>query len=323
MSATSSHGPRMSVVIPNYNHGRLLPEALRAIERQSTPPFEVIVVDDGSTDDSIVRLQSLASEMSWLQIHRHGENSGVNAACNTGLARVRGDFVLFTAADDRLDGDMIGRASAAAAEFPTTGIVFSDRAEMSLDGSTTRVIPLDLPHVRRHFLAGDFVRLMQSHFFSFHVSNVWFNVALLRELGGFPLDVKWHGDLLAAYAAAFERGAAYVPDAVSYVRLSPTSYGAAGSRSRAQVDVLRAWLAVTRLPGWQRRRAAFVAAAILPDYSLRSVRALFDDPRYVTFRLARRLVWFTLWTKLAPLLGTGLRGRMRDIRSRVRRWRTR
>ena len=84
-----------------------------------------------------------------MEIRRHDENRGVDAACNTGLARVRGDFVLFTAADDRLDGHMVGRESAAAAEFPTTGIVFSDRAEMSLDGCTTRVIPLDLPHVRR------------------------------------------------------------------------------------------------------------------------------------------------------------------------------
>ena len=119
---------------------------------------------------------------------------------------------------------------------------------------------------------------MQSHFFYFHVSNVWFNVALLRELGGFPPEVKWHGDLLAAYAAAFERGAVYTPDAVSYVRVSPTSYGAAGSRSSAQLGVLRAWLELTRRPGWERRRAALVAAAVWPDYRLRAVRALVEIP---------------------------------------------
>jgi hypothetical protein len=110
-------------------------------------------------------------------------------------------------------------------------------------------LPLDLPPARRCFSSDEFVRLMQGHFFYFHVSNVWFNVALLRELGGFPLEVKWRGDLLAAYAAAFERGAVYTPDALSYVRISPTSYGAAGSRSSAQVGVLRSWLALTRRPG--------------------------------------------------------------------------
>ena len=114
---------------------------------------------------------------------------------------------------------------------------------------THRSVPLDLPTTRRYFSADEFVRLMQNHFFYFHVSNVWFNVALLRELGGFPLDVKWHGDLLAAYAAAFELGAVYTPDAVSYVRISPMSYGAAGSRSSAQLAVLRAWLRTTKRPG--------------------------------------------------------------------------
>ena len=75
----------------------------------------------------------------------------------------------------------------------------------------------------------------------------------------------------------------YTPDALSYVRISPTSYGAAGSRSSAQLEVLRSWLELTRRPGWERRRAAFVAAAIWPDYRLRAVRALVEDPGWHRF----------------------------------------
>jgi glycosyltransferase involved in cell wall biosynthesis len=320
MTDVSGSRPRMSVVIPHYNHTDLMPEALAAISQQTVRPFEVIVVDDGSTNDSVTRLQALAASKPWLRIHRHPENRGVNAACNTGLDLVRGEFVLFSAADDRLSTTMIEHAFAAAAAFPQTGVVFSDHAEMSADGSSTRIVPLDLRTTRRYFSADEFVGLMQSHFFYFHVSNVWFNVPLLRELGGFPLDVKWHGDLLAAYAAAFERGAVYTPDAVSYVRISPTSYGAAGSRSSAQLEVLRAWLGVTRRPGWERRRAALVAAAVWPDYRLQAVRALIEDPGYITFQLARRLVWLSIWTKLAPVFGTGFRRWLRAARTQYRRW---
>ena len=215
---------------------------------------------------------------------------------------------------------MIEHAFAGAFAFPQTGLVFSDQAEMSADGSDTRIVPLDLPTTRRYFSPDEFVRLMQSHFFYFHVSNVWFNVPLLRMLGGFPQDVKWHGDLLAAYAAAFEHGAVYAPDALSYVRISPMSYGAAGSRSRAQRGVLRAWLAVTKRPGWELRRAKLVAAAIWPDYRLRTIRVLLEDPSYITFRLARRLVWLSIWTTLAPLVGTGVRRWLRAGRTQYRRW---
>lgn len=319
MTEVPGRGQRMSVVIPNYNHGRLIPEALAAISRQTTAPFEVVVIEDGSTDDSLARLQSLAASMPWLRIHSHPENRGVNAACNTGLDLVSGDFVLFSAADDCLSPRMIERASAAAAAVPSTGIVFSDPAEMDINGSDRRTVPLDLPKAVRYFSADEFVSLMRSNFFYFHVSSVWFNVATLRALGGFAPEVRWHGDLLAAYAAAFERGAVYVPDAISYVRVSATSFGAAGKRSGAQPDVLRAWLAATRQPGWEHRRAALVAAAIWPDFSLRGLRALLQDPQYITFRLARRLTWFTVWNRLAPFIGSGLRRRLRAIRTQSRR----
>ena len=319
MTDISGVPPRMSVVIPHYNHADLLLEALDAIVRQTMPPFEVVLVDDGSTDENVARLESFAAKLPWLRIFRHPENRGVNAACNTGLDLVSGDFVLFSAADDRLSITMVEHAYAAASAFPQTGVVFSDQAEMSADGSNTRIVPLDLSTSHRRFTADEFVRLMRSHFFYFHVSNVWFNVAVLRELGGFPLDVKWHGDLLAAYAGAFERGAVYTPNALSYVRISPMSYGAAGSRSTAQLGVLRAWLAVTRRPGWERRRAKFVAAAVWPDYRVQSIRALVEDPGYITFHLARRLVWLSIWTKLAPFFGTGFRRWLRLARTQYRR----
>ncbi|MGA7490646.1 MAG: glycosyltransferase [Xanthobacteraceae bacterium] len=308
----------MSVVIPNYNHGHLIAEALAAIGRQTMLPAEVVVVDDGSTDDSLERLRSIAAEMPWLRIHRHGQNRGVNAACNSGLGMVSGDFVLFSAADDRLGAQTVERASAAAAAFPTSGIVFSDHAEMSPDGAGMRVSPLDLPDQRRHFSPGDFVRLMQRDFFYFHVSSVWFNVPLLRALGGFLPALRWHGDLFAAYAAAFESGATYAPGAVSYFRVAPNTYSA-GARGSAQLDVLRAWLEATRQPGWEARRAAFIAAAVWPEYSLRAVPVLASDVGYLTPRLARRLAWLATWTAIAPLVDTGLRRRMRELRSRYRR----
>jgi hypothetical protein len=174
----------MSVVMPNFNHGHLIEQALAAIARQTMLPFEVVVVDDGSTDDSVPRVQSLTASMPWLRIHRHPENRGVNAACNSGLELVSGDFVLFSAADDCLSPEMVERACAAAAAHSRTGIVFSDHAEMSADGATTRLIPLDLPGVRRHFSGGEFVRLMQQ---LLHPAQCLFNVELL-QVHGFRLD---------------------------------------------------------------------------------------------------------------------------------------
>jgi len=73
MSEISGRGPRMSVVIPNYNHGHLIEDTLFAISEQTLPPSEIVVVDDGSTDDSLARLQSSAARMPRLRIHAMGK----------------------------------------------------------------------------------------------------------------------------------------------------------------------------------------------------------------------------------------------------------
>lgn len=312
--------PRMSVVMPNYNHAQFLPEALQAIAAQSVLPDEVIVVDDGSTDDSVARLEALTASLPWLRIIKLDQNRGVNVACNTGLAAATGDFVLFSAMDDRLDREMVARAADALTAFPNAGMAFSDAAEMKADGSEPRIMPLDLPARVQFFSANEFVSLLQRQFFFFSVSTVWFDINVLRKLGGFPPELRWHGDLFAAYAAAFQRGAVYVPRAVSYFRVLEQSYSVAGRRSTAQTDVLRAWHTRLKRPDQKMIRTAFVTAGVLPEFSLRSARALLrEDPSYLTPRLAVRFVWLIAWTAIANYVPASWRNRLRGLRSSMRR----
>ena len=72
--------PTLSVVVPNYNHGRYIEGALRGHLSQTAPPTEILVVDDGSTDDSCAVVERLAAEAPTLRLIRLGRNTGVNAA---------------------------------------------------------------------------------------------------------------------------------------------------------------------------------------------------------------------------------------------------
>ena len=87
----------MSVVIPCYNQAHFLSEAIESVLAQSYPNFEVVVVDDGSTDDT----SEVARRYSKVQCIRQ-ENQGLSAARNTGLGHSRGEYVVFLDADDRL-----------------------------------------------------------------------------------------------------------------------------------------------------------------------------------------------------------------------------
>jgi glycosyltransferase involved in cell wall biosynthesis len=89
--------PQVSVVIPSYNAARFLPLAIESILTQSVPPHEVIIVDDGSTDDTSAVLAALDAA-SVRVIHQ--PNRGPAAARNTGIAAATGDLVALLDADD-------------------------------------------------------------------------------------------------------------------------------------------------------------------------------------------------------------------------------
>jgi hypothetical protein len=92
--------PKLSVVVPNFNHGAVIGDAIRALVAQVPPADEIIVVDDGSTDDSLSVLERLAQAHASLRIVALPRNGGAIAALNRGLHEARGTYVYFGAADD-------------------------------------------------------------------------------------------------------------------------------------------------------------------------------------------------------------------------------
>jgi glycosyltransferase involved in cell wall biosynthesis len=101
----------ITVIIPTFNRDRFLKEAVQSVldqdyfrESDTTRPFEIIVVDDGSTDETGEVVQSFACDIRYF----YQENRGVSAARNVGLQRARGDFIAFLDSDDLWKRDKIG-----------------------------------------------------------------------------------------------------------------------------------------------------------------------------------------------------------------------
>jgi glycosyltransferase involved in cell wall biosynthesis len=91
--------PAVSVVIPVYNAGKYLESAVRSVQTQTFSDFEIIAVDDGSTDNSKQLLDRLAAADSRLRVISR-PNTGIVGALNDGLAAARGEFVARMDADD-------------------------------------------------------------------------------------------------------------------------------------------------------------------------------------------------------------------------------
>jgi glycosyltransferase involved in cell wall biosynthesis len=86
----------VSVIIPAFNAASFLPNAVASIDRQGYQPIEVIVVDDGSTDDTAEVVRSLPGVSHYF----YQENKGPSAARNLGLKQAKGEFIAFLDADD-------------------------------------------------------------------------------------------------------------------------------------------------------------------------------------------------------------------------------
>lgn len=92
----------VSVVIPNYNYGAFVGSAIESALALDWPQVEVIVVDDGSTDNS----RAVIAHYKDRVVAIHQENAGQAAACAAGFARARGEVVIFLDSDDLLDSSL-------------------------------------------------------------------------------------------------------------------------------------------------------------------------------------------------------------------------
>ncbi len=144
---------QFSIVTAVYNVAQYLDEFIDSIEAQSYPRdrFEVIAVDDGSTDESATRLREWQEQRPGLVTILSHENRGLASARNTGLAVAKGRWVTFTDPDDVVADDYLSEVAAFIDQHPTAVLVGANL--LILDDTTGAVT--DTHPLRRRFAAGN------------------------------------------------------------------------------------------------------------------------------------------------------------------------
>ncbi|MDR2075668.1 MAG: glycosyltransferase family 2 protein [Desulfovibrio sp.] len=113
MTRTGECFPRVSVVIPCYNDGKYLPEAVASVKAQTYPELEIVIVDDHSTAQDTQDILSAMKQAGCTVLTAPEGKKGAAAARNAGIARATGDFILPLDADDKIDPTYIDKAVAA------------------------------------------------------------------------------------------------------------------------------------------------------------------------------------------------------------------
>ncbi len=142
-------GPTVSVVIPCYRQAALLPFAVSSVALQTLRDWEIVVVDDGSPDDTAEVTERLASRLpaGRLRLLRQA-NAGAPAARNAGIAASRGRYVLPLDADDAIDPSFLEKTVAALEADPAASIAFTDVVLFGGRSGVWRMGPFDLESLR-------------------------------------------------------------------------------------------------------------------------------------------------------------------------------
>ncbi|HVB56403.1 MAG TPA: glycosyltransferase [Candidatus Acidoferrales bacterium] len=115
---------KVSVIIPTFNRGYILAEAIQSVLHQTYLHFELIIIDDGSTDGTAAVVAGF--EDARIRFVQHPKNAGVSAAQNTGIAHARGTLIAFFASDDLWKPEKLQLQVRFMDEHPEVGGVFSD-----------------------------------------------------------------------------------------------------------------------------------------------------------------------------------------------------
>jgi len=140
--------PLVSVVIPCYNGGAYLREAIASVEKCDRSRYELIIVNDGSTDDLTKRVLGELAFRGYKIIHQ--ENKGVGAARNTGIRAARGKYILPLDADDRIRECFIPMAVGVLEEFPEVGVVYGDAEFFEMRAGKWTIPEFDLEKLLLH-----------------------------------------------------------------------------------------------------------------------------------------------------------------------------
>ena len=176
--------PVVSVIVPCFNHGRYLREALASIG-QPDLRTEVVVVDDGSTDSTSEVIATFETANDFRSVRQ--QNAGLAAARNRGLRESRGRYIVFLDADDRLVPGAIDLGVAKLEEHPECAFVFGRCRMMDRDG-TVLLTPEQPRIVRDHY------RELLRQNYIWMPAMAMFRREPLERIGGFNGDVNAAAD---------------------------------------------------------------------------------------------------------------------------------
>jgi len=205
----------ISVVIPVYNNANTIIRAIRSVQNQTMQDFEIIVVDDGSTDSSSNIVKKITDKRITL-ITQH--NHGVSAARNRGIEVAQGEWVTFLDADDEWSPTFLETVCRLREKYSDCTVCATSYYRKSSLGNLKRIILRNVPS-RREFVMDNYFEVAACSDPPFYTCSVAVKRETMLSIGGFPIGIHQGEDLLTWARLATLSNIAYCvePNCIYYI----------------------------------------------------------------------------------------------------------
>lgn len=205
---------RFSVIVPLYNKASYVWRAIESVLGQTFRDFELIVVDDGSTDNSAEVAKACLDGHSNATL-LHQENAGVSVARNNGAAASNTGFLCFLDADDWWEPTFLEEINRLIDDFPDAGIYGTNYTIINETKHKTRVAPVGIPDgFERGYI--NYCKAYSKHMgMPLHSSSVCILKRVFIEMGGFPSGITLGEDFILWIHIALKYKVAFVNKTLS------------------------------------------------------------------------------------------------------------
>lgn len=229
--------PKISVIFPNYNHSKYLSSRINSILNQSYKPFEIIIIDDNSSDNSLELLRKFEKK-NLIKLLVNKKNIGPVASFNRGIKIASGEYFFPCSADDIILKDFFKKTVSKLEENPKTNICMTYPSFYHEKENNFVTQPWLLPFKKEgYYDPHQIIKLQRKNTF-----NIWSHCSMFRsktfkdEL--FRLDFKWFCDWYLFNKESFLNGLYYLPETLAHLRVVSTQYSAS-STSKEKTEVIR------------------------------------------------------------------------------------
>lgn len=185
--------PKISVVIPLYNKEKSIASTLRTVLNQTFSDYEIVIVNDGSTDGSVEEIEKVQDDRIRLV---HQPNAGVSAARNRGIEEAKGDLIAFLDADDEWKPEYLATQYHLFQKYPECSVFACNYEFRDVSGKVTPTLIHKLPFVGEDGILSNYFEVASCSHPPLWTSAVMVKKQAMQAIGGFPVGVTSGEDLL-------------------------------------------------------------------------------------------------------------------------------